>query len=255
MKALFAIAKLTLRNAVRSHVFQLLLLFLILCVALVPTTVGGSTAIDFIRVSLLYSLSGVGTILSLSALWVGCHVMSADIDSYQLHMVVSKPVSRVTIWLGKFSGVLILHLVLMILAAAAIYGVVVWRFRNGDFAAEERTRIRNEVLVGRRVYLPERRDYLTLANRMKDEKIRQQIADGKRRRPSGRLPRLGRGETIPGGERHHAGHFEFHRLHHAGRGEEHHPHPRLRTGPLGERLPRHPAQTGHRRFEVTGAHP
>lgn len=184
MKALFAIVKLTLRNAIRSHVFQLLLLFLILCVALVPTTVGGSTAIDFIRVSLLYSLSGVGTILSLSALWVGCHVMSADIDSYQLHMVVSKPVSRVTIWLGKFLGVLILHLVLMVLAAAAIYGVVVWRFRNEDFDAEERARIRNEVLVGRRVYLPERRDYPTLANRMKDEKIRRQIADGKRRDPN-----------------------------------------------------------------------
>ena len=184
MKALFAIVKLTLRNAIRSHVFQLLLLFLVLCVALVPTTVGGSTAIDFIRVSLLYSLNGVGTILSLSALWVGCHVMSADIDSYQLHMVVSKPVSRVTIWLGKFLGVLILHLVLMAFAAAAIYGVVVWRFANEDFAAAERDRIRSEVLVGRRVYLPERRDYPTLANRMKDERIRAQIADGRRRDPN-----------------------------------------------------------------------
>ena len=184
MKALFAIVKLTLRNAIRSHVFQLLLLFLILCVALVPTTVGGSTATDFIRVSLLYSLSGVGTILSLSALWVGCHVMSADIDSYQLHMVVSKPVSRVTIWLGKYLGVLILHLVLMVFAAAAIYGVVIWRFQNEDFDEAERTRIQNEVLVGRRVYLPERRDYPTLANKMKDEKISKQIAEGRRRDPN-----------------------------------------------------------------------
>ncbi len=184
MKALFAMTKLTLRNAVRSHVFQLLLLLLVLCVALVPTTVGGSTATDFIRVSLLYSLSGVGTILSLSALWVGCHVMSADIDSYQLHMVVSKPVSRVTIWLGKYLGVLILHLVLLAFAAAAIYGVVMWRFRNGDFPEEERARIRNEVLVGRRVFLPERRDYATLANDLKDEKIRKQIAEGRRRDPN-----------------------------------------------------------------------
>lgn len=184
MKALFAITRLTLRNAVRSHVFQLLLLILVLCVALVPTTVGGSTATDFIRVSLLYSLSGVGTILSLSALWVGCHVMSADIDSYQLHMVVSKPVSRVTIWLGKYLGVLILHLVLLAFAAAAIYGVVMWRFRNGDFPEAERTRIRNEVLVGRRVFLPERRDYPTLANDLKDEKIRKQIAEGRRRDPN-----------------------------------------------------------------------
>lgn len=191
MKALFAIIKLTLRNAVRSHIFQLLLGVLILCVALVPTTVGGSTAMDFIRVSLLYSLSGIGAILSFSALWVGCHVMSADIDSYQLHMVVSKPVSRVTIWIGKYLGVLMLHLVLLAFAAAAIYGVVMWRFYSGGFSEqerarieEERTKIENEVLVGRRVFLPERRNYAELANDLKDDRIRKQLADGRRKDPN-----------------------------------------------------------------------
>ena len=182
MKALFAIVKLTLRNAIRSHVFQLLLLFLLLCVGLVPTTVGGGTATDFIRVSLLYSLSGVGTILSLSALWVGCQVMTADIDSYQLHMVVAKPVSRVTIWFGKYLGVLILHLVLLAIAAAAIYGVVLWRFRNSDFPRAERDRIESEVLVGRRVFMPyasttteswgEHADYETRALKRRDEKLK-----------------------------------------------------------------------------------
>jgi len=179
MKAFFAILKLTLRNAVRSHIFQLLLGLLILYVALVPTTVGGSTALDFIRVSLLYSLSGVGTILSLSALWVGCHVMSADIESYQLHMVVSKPVSRVTVWMGKWAGVLTLHIVLLLLAAGAIYTVVLWRFHHGDFPEEERERIRSEVLVGRRVFMPERPDYGELANKLKDEKIRKRVAEGR----------------------------------------------------------------------------
>ena len=171
MKSFNAIVRLTLRNAVRSHIFQILFAFLILCVALVPTTVGGGTATDFIRVSLLYSLWGVGAILSLSALWVGCHVMSADIDSYQLHMVVSKPVSRVTIWLAKWTGVCILHLVLLVIAAAAIYGVVKWRFANGDFPEEERFRIRNEVMVGRRVFLPRRPDYMERARAMAREKI------------------------------------------------------------------------------------
>ncbi|MBQ6351789.1 MAG: hypothetical protein IJJ28_00795 [Lentisphaeria bacterium] len=171
MKAYSAIVKLTLRNAVRSHVFQLLLLFLILCVGLVPTTVGGGTATDFIRVSLSYSLWGVGAILSLSALWVGCHVMSADIDSYQLHMVVAKPVSRVTVWLAKWTGVVLLHLFLLGLSAAAIYGVVTWRFDHGNFPAAERDRIRSEVLVGRRVFLPRQPDYQELAQELAKQKI------------------------------------------------------------------------------------
>lgn len=171
MKSFNAIVRLTLRNAVRSHIFQILFAFLILCVALVPTTVGGGTATDFIRVSLLYSLWGVGAILSLSALWVGCHVMSADIDSYQLHMVVSKPVSRGTVWLAKWAGVCVLHLVLLAVSAAAIYGVVKWRFANGDFPEAERTKIRNEVMVGRRVFMPSRPDYMAIAREMAREKI------------------------------------------------------------------------------------
>lgn len=171
MKAFTAIVKLTLRNAVRSHIFQLLLLFLVLCVSFVPTTVGGGTASEFIRVSLLYSLWGVGAILSLSALWVGCHVMSADVDNYQLHMVVGKPVSRVTVWLAKWVGVCILHIVLLVMAGAAIYLVVTWRFAHGDFPEEERAKIRNEVMVGRRVFLPQRPDYLAAARDMAAAKI------------------------------------------------------------------------------------
>ena len=171
MKPFNAIVRLTLRNAVRSHIFQILFAFLILCVALVPTTVGGSTATDFIRVSLLYSLWGVGAILSLSALWVGCHVMSADIENYQLHMVVCKPVSRVTIWVAKWTGVCILHLVMLAISAAAIYGVVQWRFAHGEFPESERQKIRDEVMVGRRVFLPDRPDYMKKARDMAKAKI------------------------------------------------------------------------------------
>ena len=59
MKAFLAIAALTVRHAVRSHIFQLLLGVLLLCVVLIPGTAGDSTAAGFIQVSLLYSLSTV----------------------------------------------------------------------------------------------------------------------------------------------------------------------------------------------------
>ena len=83
MKAFFAIAALTVRHAVRSHIFQLLLGVLLLCVLLIPGTAGDSTAAGFIQVSLLYSLSTVLLILALSSIWLGCFVMCHDVDSYQ----------------------------------------------------------------------------------------------------------------------------------------------------------------------------
>jgi len=188
MKAFAAIIGLTCRHSLRSHIFQLLLLLLLGCVAFVPTTVGAGNAGEFIRVSLLYSLSGVTGILMLSALWVSCYTMSHDIDNYQLHMVVSKPVSRVTLWLAKFTGVTLVHLVLLALAAAAIYAIVIYRFESfqpedfpaGDRATieAERAKIRNEVMVGREVFLPERPNYAHLAR----EKVKETLRRAEERR-------------------------------------------------------------------------
>ncbi len=158
MKAFLAIAGLTIRHAVRSHIFQLLLGLLLLCVVLIPGTAGDSTAAGFIQVSLLYSLSTVLLILALSSVWLGCFVMCHDVDSYQLHMVISKPVSRVTIWLGKFSGILAINTVLLVISTATVFGIVMWKFNQAEFSPEDRARAENEVLVGRRVYLPEAKD-------------------------------------------------------------------------------------------------
>ena len=79
MKAFWAIVRLTFRNAIRSHIFQLLLLLLLLGVVLIPGTVSGDgTARGFIRISLLYSLSAVSYLLAFSSVWLGCFVMTQD---------------------------------------------------------------------------------------------------------------------------------------------------------------------------------
>ena len=148
MKPFFAIVSLTLKNAVRSHVFQLLLLVLMLCVGIIPLSIGGGSALDFVRVSLLYSIWSIVVILALASLWLGCFIMAQDVDSYQLHMIVSKPISKVTIWLGKWTGVNLINLLLLLVSGVFIYGIIMYRYNNSDFPAEEREKIRNEVMVG-----------------------------------------------------------------------------------------------------------
>ena len=166
MRAFWAIVKLTLRNAMRSHVFQLLLLLLLLCVGVIPASIGGGTAQDFIRVSLFYSIWAVGLVLSLSSLWLGCFVMAHDVDSYQLHMVVAKPVSRVVIWLGKWTGINLINFVLLFISMGMIYGIIFYRYKIDDrFTPDERRKIASEVLVGRRVFKPEIPDFEALARR------------------------------------------------------------------------------------------
>lgn len=159
MRAFFAIAGLTLRHALRSHIFQLLLLVLLLAVVFIPGTVGAGTASDFIRVTLLYSLSAVSLILALSSLWLGCYTMTHDVDSYQLHMITSKPVSRVTIWCAKWFGVNVINLILLLAASGVIFAIIQYRFARSEFDPAEKEKIRNEVLVGRRVFRATKPDY------------------------------------------------------------------------------------------------
>lgn len=179
MRAFLAIVKLTFRHAVRSHIFQLLLGVLLLCIALIPTTVINSSAADFLKSALFYSLWIVSAVLGLSAMWLGCYVMTCDIDSYQLHMVVSKPVSRVVIWCGKWAGVCAVNLLLLVFAAAAVYFIILWRFDNLEFPPGEKERMRSEVLVGRRAFTADRPDYGEAVRELARRRIGRLAAQGK----------------------------------------------------------------------------
>ncbi len=173
MKPFFAIVSLTLKNAVRSHVFQLLLLVLMLCVGIIPLSIGGGSALDFVRVSLLYSIWSIVVILALASLWLGCFIMAQDVDSYQLHMVVTKPVSRVVIWLGKWTGINLINISLLIISLIAVYGIVMYRYQNDDrFTQADRKQIASEVLVGRRVFMPTRPDFAALARQELQERMK-----------------------------------------------------------------------------------
>lgn len=174
MKPFFAIVGLTLKNALRSHIFQLLLLVLLLSVTIIPMSIGGGSALDFVRVSLLYSIWAIVVVLALSSLWLGCFIMAQDVDSYQLHMVVTKPISRPMIWLGKWTGINLINISLLIISLITVYCVVMYRYRTDDrFTQADRRQIASEVLVGRRVFMPTRPDFAQMARQALQERMKQ----------------------------------------------------------------------------------
>ncbi len=134
MTAFLAIVKQTCRSVIRSHVFQVLLFALIFIIIVLPiTVVGDGTALAHIQVSLKYCLGAVSFILSLSSIWLGCFTMGDDIETYQLHMVVSKPVDRRIIWLGKCTGIIIIHTILLIFSALLVYILILCQFQDQMF--------------------------------------------------------------------------------------------------------------------------
>ncbi len=155
MKSFIAILKLTLRIAVRSNIFIMLFLLLNVLVIIIPSTVvDDGTPEGHIRVSLEYCLGAITFILTISTIWVGCFIASGDIENYQMHLLVVKPVSRVKIWIAKFAGVFLLHFMLLLVSGVMVYGRILYEYNRTTYTKEEKIKIENEVLLGRRVYMP-----------------------------------------------------------------------------------------------------
>ena len=177
MTPFLAIVKLTCRSAVRSHVFRFLLFLLLVCVVLVPNTLKGDGTIrGYLQVMLEYSTAFVAVILSTSVIWLACKEFCTDMENGQLHMIAVKPVSRVVVWLGKFTGVYLIHFVLLAISFVFIYIFLMFQYNRQNFTPEERARMENEVFVGRRAFTP----YLGDLEKKVNEELARRVAEAKR---------------------------------------------------------------------------
>ncbi len=194
MTAFLAITRLTCRSAVRSHVFRFLLIVLTVGVLVIPNTIkGDGSAYGFIQVSLEYSLSFISVMLMMSAIWLGCQTMTQDVEDSRIHLITAKPVPRPVIWLGKLTGVVAILTALLAITSVIVYAFVTWQYGKLGIVAKgadkspssvqsmrEQRRIRDEVLTGRRVYMPEKPDIDKLADQEFQRKMAETTPDGKR---------------------------------------------------------------------------
>ena len=172
MTAFLAIVKLTCRSAVRSHIFRLLLILLLLSIFLLPfTLLGDGSPKGEVQLFLQYCLGFVEFILCLSSVWLACSEVSSDVETAQIHMIVVKPVRRAVVLLGKYTGVVLIHLILLLIAAVAVYAFLSFRLSSADMTEEERLMLNEQVLTARALYKPVRPDFNALAQAELDRRI------------------------------------------------------------------------------------
>src|SRR5687768_4313170 len=122
MKPILAVAILTWKAALRFKLFVVLGLVLLASVILLPiVTTDDGTAQGFTQILLTYNLSVITALIGLSTLWLACGSLSRDIEECQIQMIVSKPIGRWKIWLGKWLGILTLNGVLLAVATASVF--------------------------------------------------------------------------------------------------------------------------------------
>lgn len=157
MRQILAIAVLTTRAVTRSRIFLSLALAVLAVVTLLPMTIESDGTVEGqVQVSLQYSLKAVLFLLAAATVWTACLVSSQDITGRQLHLVLTKPVHRTQVWLGKWLGMLAVNLALLALAGIGSYFSLDFSLRSAGFNTEESRRaLSEEVLVARTTVAPE----------------------------------------------------------------------------------------------------
>ena len=160
MKPFLAIVIQTMRSAIRSKVFHVLSVLILLAVFLLPLTVSGDgTAVSLVQISITYSLGIVVALVSMTTLWLSCSQLSSEIEKYSIHLVVAKPCPRWVLWCGKWVGIFAMHAIILIVSAAVILALIQFRVGIGGFSKAEITKLDKEIRVGRKAYFPEPEPY------------------------------------------------------------------------------------------------
>lgn len=180
MKITMAIAQQTLRSTLRTRMFISLFAGIILIILGLTfrTTSGGNnlgldrSAIETCQTTLTYALGLLLFLTAAATIWTASFSLSREIESYSIHLVVTKPCPAWKLWTGKWLGVFSLYASIFLIGTVCIYGVFMWRV-NREFKELERLRLNEELLVGRKIHAPIPRDWKEIGRLEYDKRAKE----------------------------------------------------------------------------------
>ncbi len=150
MLRVWAVAKTTIRQALRMKVaLVFILLLLILLPLLGLTATGDGTLKGRLQTFVSYGLSLTSLLLCLLTIIASIYTITSDIEQRQIYTVVTKPIRRYQLLLGKVLGVITLDVALLALFAALIYTVTLFLPRLLGSPPGEIAQARNEFYTAR----------------------------------------------------------------------------------------------------------
>lgn len=119
---IFAVARITLAEGLRTKLaagFAAIILLSLPIIWLIGE--GDGTIKGQVQMFLAYSVGFASFMLALLTIFFSCRSLSAEIAAKQIFGVVSKPIPRWQILIGKWSGVMFLNCILVAITCIAIY--------------------------------------------------------------------------------------------------------------------------------------
>ncbi len=120
--ALQTLAGLTWTGAVRGKAVILPAVLLPAMIALSPLAASGNARLAGESAAWLgYALRGAWIILNLATLWLACSAIAHEIDRRRYTLTAVKPVRPLTVWFGKWLGILLVQGTLLLLTGLAVF--------------------------------------------------------------------------------------------------------------------------------------
>ncbi|MCJ7675897.1 MAG: ABC transporter permease subunit [Sedimentisphaerales bacterium] len=127
MRSIWAIAKNTIRQALRLKIAAVfvILLFILLPVMGFSVT-GDATLKGRLQTFVSYGLSLTNILLCLLTIIVSVYSLTSDIEQKQIYTVITKPIRRCQLLFGKLLGVIVLDVILLSLFSLLIYVITLY---------------------------------------------------------------------------------------------------------------------------------
>ena len=170
-----AIARLTFWEGIRMRIVLVFLVVMVLFLVMMPFLAkGDETLAGRLQTFLSYALFMLSLMLALSTSFFACATLSEEFRVKTLHMVVTKPVNRFHILLGKWLGVNALILLIIALSGGLIYLFAYSIQSRPEEFVRDRVKIDNVIWTARIAAKPTEPDFLEEAK----QEIDARVADG-----------------------------------------------------------------------------
>ncbi len=150
MRSMWAVATNTIKQALRLKIAAV---FIILLLVLLPimgfSMVGDGTLKGRLQTFVSYGLSLTSLLLCLLTIIVSTYTLTTDIKQRQIYTVLTKPIRRFQLLLGKLLGVILLSAALLVLFSAIIYAITVSTPKFADASEDEHIQAKNEFFTAR----------------------------------------------------------------------------------------------------------
>ncbi|MCH7870311.1 MAG: hypothetical protein IID33_01295 [Planctomycetes bacterium] len=155
MRPVWAIAKQTFWEGMRMRIVLVSVIVLVLIILRLPYIMrGDETLAGRLQTFLAYSFGALGLFAGLATVFFSCSTLANEIKNCQLHMVVTKPVSRFQILLGKWLGVNLLNLLIVLICSIAIYAFARQIAGRQEQFARDRMKVRDVIWTARTAASP-----------------------------------------------------------------------------------------------------